>query len=145
MKGELVNMTRTRRVGKKSNPWPSEPGIPRALYPLSYENSSRKVNSPTLFTYQRKDDLYLPSLNARLCLICYEYCGIRRSRLSLVSLQIADWLPAEMFENGVLKVCGKNSTKSSSMVLTELVRLFDSSTKSTIVYVFIVPLTDHRH
>ena len=31
------------------------------------------------------------------------------------------------------------------MVLTELVRLFDSSTKSTIVYVFIVLLTDHRH
>ena len=32
------------------------------------------------------------------------------------------------------------------MVPTELVRLFDSSTKSTIVYVFqIVLLTDHRH
>ena len=31
------------------------------------------------------------------------------------------------------------------MVLTELVRLFDSSTKSTIVYVFIVLLADHRH
>ena len=31
------------------------------------------------------------------------------------------------------------------MVLTELVRLFDSSTKSTIVYVFVVLLTDHRH
>ena len=31
------------------------------------------------------------------------------------------------------------------MILTELVRLFDSSTKSTIVYVFIVLLTDHRH
>ena len=31
------------------------------------------------------------------------------------------------------------------MVLAELVRLFDSSTKSTIVYVFIVLLTDHRH
>ena len=31
------------------------------------------------------------------------------------------------------------------MVLTELVRLFDSSTKSTFVYVFIVLLTDHRH
>ena len=31
------------------------------------------------------------------------------------------------------------------MVLTELVRLFDSSTKSTIAYVFIVLLTDHRH
>ena len=30
------------------------------------------------------------------------------------------------------------------MVLTELVRLFDSSTKSTIVYVFIVLLTDHH-
>ena len=29
--------------------------------------------------------------------------------------------------------------------LTELVRLFDSSTKSTFVYVFIVLLTDHRH
>ena len=31
------------------------------------------------------------------------------------------------------------------MVLAELVRLFDSSTKSTFVYVFIVLLTDHRH
>ena len=31
------------------------------------------------------------------------------------------------------------------MVLTELVRLFDSSAKSTIVYVFIVLLNDHRH
>ena len=31
------------------------------------------------------------------------------------------------------------------MVLTELVRLFDSSTKSTFVYVLIVLLTDHRH
>ena len=31
------------------------------------------------------------------------------------------------------------------MVLTELVHLFDSSTKSTIGYVFIVLLTDHRH
>ena len=31
------------------------------------------------------------------------------------------------------------------MALTELVRLFDSLTKSTIVYVFIVLLTDHRH
>ena len=31
------------------------------------------------------------------------------------------------------------------MVLTELVRLFDSSTKSTTVYIFIELLTDHRH
>ena len=31
------------------------------------------------------------------------------------------------------------------MVLTELVRLFDSLTKSTIVYVFIVLLANHRH
>ena len=31
------------------------------------------------------------------------------------------------------------------MVLTELVRLFDSSTKSTIVDAFIVLLTDHSH
>ena len=31
------------------------------------------------------------------------------------------------------------------MVHTELVRLFNSSTKSTIVYVFIVLLTDHGH
>ena len=40
-----------------------------------------------------------------------------------------------------------NSTKSFSMVLTELpvVRLFNSSTKSTTVYIFIELLTDHRH
>ena len=31
------------------------------------------------------------------------------------------------------------------MVLTELVCLFDNSTKSTIVYVFIVLLIDRRH
>ena len=31
------------------------------------------------------------------------------------------------------------------MVLTELVPLFDSSTKSSIVYIFIVPLIEHRH
>ena len=31
------------------------------------------------------------------------------------------------------------------MVLTELVRWFDSSTKSTTVYIFIELLTDHRH
>ena len=31
------------------------------------------------------------------------------------------------------------------MVLTELVHLLDSSTKSTFVYIFIVLLTDHRH
>ena len=44
-----------------------------------------------------------------------------------------------------LNVCGTNSTKRSSMVLTELVHQFDSSIKSTIVYVFIVLLADHRH
>ena len=31
------------------------------------------------------------------------------------------------------------------MILTELVRLFDGSTKSIIVYVFIVLLTDHHY
>ena len=44
-----------------------------------------------------------------------------------------------------LKVCGTNSTKSSSMALTELVCLFDNSTKSTIAYIFIVLLTDNRY
>ena len=44
-----------------------------------------------------------------------------------------------------LNVCGTNSTKRSSMVLAELVHQFDSSIKSTIVYVFIVLLADHRH
>ena len=42
-------------------------------------------------------------LIAWLCQICYKYCGIRRYRLSLVSLQIADWLLAEIFENSVWK------------------------------------------
>ena len=32
---------------------------------------------------------------ARLCRRCYKYCGIRRYRLALVSLQIADLLSAE--------------------------------------------------
>ena len=40
-------------------------------------------------------------LIAQLYWICYKYCGIRRYRLSLVSLQIADWLSAEIFENSV--------------------------------------------
>ena len=38
-------------------------------------------------------------LIALLCRICYKYFGIRRYRLSLVFLQIADWLSAEIFEN----------------------------------------------
>ena len=42
-------------------------------------------------------------LIAQLCRICYKYCGIRIYRFSLVSLQIADWLSAEMFENSVEK------------------------------------------
>ena len=40
---------------------------------------------------------------ARLCRICYKYCGIRRYRLALVSLQIADLLSAEIFEKSVWK------------------------------------------
>ena len=44
----------------------------------------------------------IPSrLIARLGRICNKYCGIRRYRLSLVSLQIADWPSAGIFENSV--------------------------------------------
>ena len=49
--------------------------------------------------------------------------GLGDNRLSVVFLQIAG------FQQKILKiafeVCGTNSTKSSSMVLTELVRVFD--------------------
>ena len=71
--------------------------------------------------------------------------GLEDSGLSLVSLQIADWLSTEIFENSVLKSAEQIPLRVLQWFSQSLVRLFDSSTKSTIVYVFIVLLTDHRH
>ena len=61
-----------------------------------------------LFTYLSKLSLIgrnacASRLIAWLSRICYKYCGIRRYRYSLVSLQIADWLSPEIFENSVWK------------------------------------------
>ena len=71
--------------------------------------------------------------------------GLEDSGLSLVSLRIADWLSTEIFENSVLKSPEQIPLRVLQWFSKSLVRLFDSSTKSAIVYVFIVLLTDHRH
>ena len=71
--------------------------------------------------------------------------GLEDSGLSLVSLRIADWLSTEIFENSVLKSAEQIPLRVLQWFSKSLVRLFDSSTKSAIVYVFIVLLTDHRH
>ena len=75
----------------------------------------------------------------------YVTVGLEDSGLSLVSLRIADWLSTEIFENSVLKSAEQIPLRVLQLFSQSLVRLFDSSTKSAIVYVLIVLLTDHRH
>lgn len=97
-----------------------------------------------LFTYQHIRSFFLNDWSHTFA--GYEkYCRIGRWRLSVVFLQITGWLSAESFENSVWKSAEQIPLRVLQWYSQRSFACSIGSTKSTIVYVFIVPLTDHRH